>query len=298
MSHNVLVSVSCITYNHGKFIKQCLDGFVMQQTDFNFEVLIHDDASTDDTAEIIKEYQLKYPDLIKPIFQTINQYSLGVKRFNVKFNLPRAKGKYLAMCEGDDYWTDPLKLQKQVDALENNLDCNLCVHNTNVLRGDELMKKDWRIDSSKTVFTIFDYIYSLFFHTSSVLFRIYKNQKYIENPNILQGDMAMFMSLINDKKVFFIEEEMSVYRLHEGGITNSTLHKNRTIAYKSSLLLLEEFDAFSKGKFKFPIHLKKQMVWATLVKFDKKYGKIYKSLAQVHYYAMKVLLLMYVKLKK
>ena len=97
---------------------QCLDGFMMQQTNFAFEVLIHDDASTDGTTEIIKEYEAKYPEIIKPIYEEENQWVKG-RRGSAVFNFPRAKGKYIAMCEGDDYWTDPLKLQKQVDFLES-----------------------------------------------------------------------------------------------------------------------------------------------------------------------------------
>jgi len=118
------VSICCLAYNHEPYIRDCLDGFMIQQTNFDFEVLIHDDASTDKTAEIIREYEKKYPDIIKPIYQTENQYSkrVGITRV---FQFPRARGKYIAMCEGDDYWTDPLKLQKQVDFLESNPDYGL-----------------------------------------------------------------------------------------------------------------------------------------------------------------------------
>lgn len=125
-----LVSVSCITYNHALYIRQCLDGFVMQKTTFPFEVLIHDDASTDGTAEIIKEYEKKYPHIIKPIYEEENQWKKGRRGTRV-FNYPRAKGKYLALCEGDDYWTDPLKLQKQVDFLEAHLDYGLVYTDVN-----------------------------------------------------------------------------------------------------------------------------------------------------------------------
>src|SRR5690606_7564710 len=125
MASTPLVSISCITYNHAPYIRQCLDGLVMQQCNFTFEVLIHDDASTDDTQEIIKEYQKKYPEIIKPIFQDENQYSIGIRGIMPRFNYPRAQGKYIALCEGDDYWTDPLKLQKQVDFLEANPEYSL-----------------------------------------------------------------------------------------------------------------------------------------------------------------------------
>jgi glycosyltransferase involved in cell wall biosynthesis len=124
-----LVSVHCVTYNHEKYIRECLDGFVIQKTEFIFEVLIHDDASTDGTADIIRAYQKKYPDLIKPIFQTENQYQNGVNII-AAFNVPRAQGTYIAMCEGDDYWIDPLKLQKQVDFMKHNPSFAGCFHPT------------------------------------------------------------------------------------------------------------------------------------------------------------------------
>lgn len=115
-----LVSISCITFNHAPFIRQCLDGFLAQETEFLFEIVIYDDASTDDTVSIVKEYIEKYPELIKPYFNLENQYSKGTRGMNMRFNFPRCAGKYIAFCEGDDFWTDPLKLQKQIDFLEKN----------------------------------------------------------------------------------------------------------------------------------------------------------------------------------
>lgn len=127
MEDNIIVSVSCITYNHAKYIRQCLDGMLMQKTDFRYEILIHDDASTDGTDDIIREYETKYPDIIKPIYETENQYSKGI-RISATYNYPRAKGKYIALCEGDDFWTDSRKLDRQVRFMEENTSCMLSAH--------------------------------------------------------------------------------------------------------------------------------------------------------------------------
>ncbi len=123
-----LVSICCITYNHAQFIRKCLDGFLMQQTDFPIEILIHDDCSTDGTTEIICEYEAKYPDLIFPLYEEENQYQQGKAAEIDFYNYRRARGKYIAYCEGDDYWTDPLKLQKQVDFMEANPEYSVCFH--------------------------------------------------------------------------------------------------------------------------------------------------------------------------
>lgn len=126
-----LVSVSVITYNHGKYIRQCLDGILMQKVNFPYEILIHDDASPDDTADIIREYWEKYPTVIKPILQTENRYSRGLPIS--KLNYDRAKGKYIAFCEGDDYWTDDGKLQMQVDFLEEHGEYVGTAHNVRTI---------------------------------------------------------------------------------------------------------------------------------------------------------------------
>lgn len=130
-----LISICCITYNHGPFIRQCLDGFLIQETTFPVEILIHDDASTDDTAAVIREYAARYPRLFKPILQTENQYSKGVKP-HVTFNLPRARGRYIAICEGDDFWSSPEKLARQVEVLEAHPEYVGCFHDVEVLYQD------------------------------------------------------------------------------------------------------------------------------------------------------------------
>lgn len=128
MNDEIMVSVLCLAYNHEPYIRQCLEGFVNQKTNFKFEVLIHDDASTDKTADIIREYEAKYPEIIKPIYQSENQWSKGISDITGTYNISRAQGKYLAWCEGDDYWCDENKLQIQFDYMEAHPDCTLCVH--------------------------------------------------------------------------------------------------------------------------------------------------------------------------
>ena len=121
-----LVSVCCIVYNHEAYIKDAIEGFLMQKTTFPFEIIIHDDASTDRTANIVREYEKKYPSIISPIYQKENQYSQGVKCSSIAWS--RAKGEYVAFCEGDDYWTDPLKLQIQMEELYKHQKCDMSFH--------------------------------------------------------------------------------------------------------------------------------------------------------------------------
>ncbi len=136
-----LVSICCITYNHESYIEDAIEGFLIQETDFPFEILIHDDASTDRTADIIKEYEASYPTLLKPIYQAKNQYSKGKRPGFI--NMERALGKYIAFCEGDDYWIDPKKLQKQTVILNNHNKCSACF--TNAIYINE-------IDSNRKIF--------------------------------------------------------------------------------------------------------------------------------------------------
>lgn len=123
---NVMVSVYCMTYNHAGLIRKCLDGFIMQKTDFKFEIWVHDDCSNDGTIEILKEYETKYPELMNVVYESENQYSQGKDISTIM--KPYFRGKYIALCEGDDCWTDPSKLQKQFNFMENNPEYTLCTH--------------------------------------------------------------------------------------------------------------------------------------------------------------------------
>ena len=130
MNDPIIVSIRCTVYNHEPYLRQCLDGFVKQQTNFKFEAFVHDDASTDGSAAIISDYAKRYPDIIKPLIEKENLYSKRDGSFvKMTYSREHLVGKYIALCEGDDYWTDPLKLQKQVDYLEAHPECSMVFGN-------------------------------------------------------------------------------------------------------------------------------------------------------------------------
>jgi glycosyltransferase involved in cell wall biosynthesis len=186
----------------------------MQETNFPFEIVIHDDASTDGTSEIIDEYAKNYPDKFFPIIQKENQFSKGVRGIMAKFNLPRCKGKYIAWCEGDDYFTDSKKLQKQYDLLESNPNCKIVFHNC--------LKVD---DSGKTIGLVYDYLpkdFSLI-DTFSGSYAKTCTMMFVNNSNIIKeniiDDTTYGMELLREGgTAVYINEIMSASRVHSGGI--------------------------------------------------------------------------------
>lgn len=137
MERNVpQVSIVCDTYNHAPYIRRALDSFLLQQTEFSFEIIVHDDASTDETANIIREYEAARPDLFRCVYRTENAYSSDPKILE-HYVFPLARGKYIAICEGDDYWTSPHKLQKQIAYMESHPECTLCVCAADLVDPDE-----------------------------------------------------------------------------------------------------------------------------------------------------------------
>jgi len=218
-----LVSIVTLAYNHGKYIRQCLEGFVMQITDFPFEVIIHDDASTDDTAKIIREYEKKYPDIIKPIFQTENQYSNGVA-IGATYLYPKARGKYIAECEGDDWWTDPHKLQKQVDYMEAHPKCSMCCTNYSSLRmKDGFLKTD---ESTSRRFNTLSLMRSNKIGTLTVLYRKSLLMEYLKKvkptmPSFRMGDVPLWIWMTHKGYIKELPDITSVYRILESSASHS-----------------------------------------------------------------------------
>lgn len=229
MNNNVMVSVFCLAYNHEKYIRDCLDGFVNQKTNFKFEVIVHDDASTDNTANIIRDYAEKYPDFIKPIFQKVNQYSKGGSIVqNIIY--PKLVGKYVACCEGDDYWCDLDKLQKQVDIMEANPEYVACVHPTKVINYLEHKESLLAAYDKDCVVKTEDVLFKMvpIFHTTSIFHRrdILIEHSDIMNLPYMAWDYSklIYLSVLGD--IYYINSVMSVYRsLTEGSWTLRT--KNR-----------------------------------------------------------------------
>lgn len=220
MSKNILkpiVSVLCITYNQKKYIRQCLDGFLMQKTNFKYEILINDDASNDGTVEILKEYQRKYPKMISVYTHSVNQYSKNADNMYVRYLFSKAKGKYVALCDGDDYWTDPNKLQRQVDFLETNPDYSMCFHPVKVIfENHEEPDSIYPINNNKDNFTLEELLKSNFIQTNSVMYRkqTYDNME----SEVMPGDWYMHLYHAQFGKIGFINEIMSIYRRSKSGI--------------------------------------------------------------------------------
>lgn len=245
-----LLSICCVTYNHKKYIRQCLDSFLMQKTNFKFEIIIHDDASTDGTADIIKEYYEKYPDIIKPIFQTENQFSQG-KSISKTFIYPRIKGKYVALCEGDDYWTDPYKLQKQVDFLEANPDYSICFHSVKVTHESASTKSYIypQMKKSRKGFTFNTLLNWNFIQTNSVVYRWrFHNENFndIIPDGILPGDWYLHLCHAKIGKIGFLRDVMSVYRRHPEGIWSDSEIDNRNRNRKYGTKIIKFHDTVYK----------------------------------------------------
>ena len=231
-----LVAIECLAYNHGPYIRQCLDGFVMQKTDFPFIAIVHDDASTDDTAKIIREYAQNYPDIIKPILETENQYSKkdGSLGRIIKKAIPEDV-KYIALCEGDDYWIDPCKLQKQVDYMENHSEYAMCFTNVDVIC-DGISRKYLNIFSNihEGEYTGAQILKEWTIPTASVLYRRYA-ERVPQDPRFLYGDIVTFLWLSKKGKIWCINDKTAVYRRNPTGVTINKRSYNREIDHLTAI---------------------------------------------------------------
>ena len=220
MSENIMVSVMCTAFNHEEYIREALDGMLAQQTDFAYEILINDDVSSDSTADIIREYTAKYPDKLRPFFPEVNLYSQNIDVYYHTF-FPNARGKYVAFCEGDDFWTDPMKLQLQVDFLEAHPEYSACVHNTTLHYCDDSQPDETLLHHQDDRDIEFEHILpgmNNAWHTSSLLAR---REVLASPPDYYDiasehgfGDFPYGLMVRNAGKVRYLNRAMSVYRLN------------------------------------------------------------------------------------
>mgnify|MGYP002784576026 CR=1 FL=1 len=209
------VSVLVMTYNHANFIRKTIDSVLMQQVDFNYEIVISEDFSTDSTREIVIEYQEKFPEKICLILSHKNLHSNEV----VARGITACKGEYIALLDGDDYWTSPHKLQKQVDFLANHPECSMCFHNATAFYEDS-SKESWiyTADYQKEMFTLEDIWLGNFIATCSTMFR---NRVFGEVPTWYSyfpiTDWPLHILNAEQGEIGYINEVMGAYRYHQGG---------------------------------------------------------------------------------
>ncbi|MDE4453833.1 glycosyltransferase [Psychrobacter sp. DAB_AL62B] len=223
--NEIMVSIHCMAFNHEEFIEDAINGFLIQDTNFAFEVLINDDASTDNTAEIIKTYVEKYPNIIIPIYQKENTYSKGYR--TSLFNYLRVKGKYTALCEGDDFWFDKDKLQIQVDFLEKNPKVVMCGHdvtriapNTEVTLESELKLSKNKMYSQNRISL------GLNLPSKSAMWR---SDLPCLGPKMPMGDTFLFSYYGNFGKAYNFKKAMAAYRIHEGGIWSGLTREKQIV---------------------------------------------------------------------
>jgi glycosyltransferase involved in cell wall biosynthesis len=254
-----LLSVCLITYNHAKYIREAIDGVLMQKVNFSWELIIADDFSTDGTREIVLEYKEKYPDFIKLILQEKN---VGPAK-NWMDLITTPSSKYIAYFEGDDYWLSSDKLQKQVDILDARDDISFCFHNNLIIDEDDAEKVRISNPKQSVVTTIEDIIDAWYVMTCSIMFR---NAFIKELPpwysNFKSGDYILQLILATHGDVYYIDEIMGCYRIHKGGISRT--FKMYDSQYDLIDLLLN-FNKYTNNQYKYSIH--------------KRISKIYKKLA-------------------
>ena len=249
-----MVSVVSITYNHESYIRDCLEGFLKQETSFPLEIIIHDDASTDHTADILREYYEKRPDLFYLIIEKENQY------YRKDFLVPlfrQAQGKYVALCEGDDYWTDPLKLQKQFDFMESHSECSLCFHS--VLQTTEGIKDRNRLKipsgetSPKKIYPRWAIPTCSIFLKNKV---IHEYAKILSKfKGFYSSDVVIFLSASNIGKLWGMEDTMAVYVRHSSGATQKIQEQSIFKHLRHHRAIRKAFPGLTKESYTYSVFL-------------------------------------------
>lgn len=247
----IMVSVRCITYNQVQYIKQTLEGFVNQKTNFSFEVIVHDDASTDGTTDIIKDYESRYPEIIHPIYETENVYSKSILALD-EIMINACVGKYTALCEGDDYWTDPYKLQKQVNYMEMHPECGLCYTDCDVFYEET---KQWQYSIFRNGLSALIDSKNPFFsgkggYKANVtwLYRSNMATAFVRLDGVIDTALELLYNFCAVSEIAFLPDVTAVYRRHIGSescISPKDKKKRYRLAcntFKMSLVLASRFE--------------------------------------------------------
>lgn len=235
---SIKVSICCVTYNHLPYIERCLEGFVSQKTDFPFEILVHDDASTDGTTQIVKEFENSHPHLFRNVYQTVNQFQIQNTLANILFR--NAKGDYIALCEGDDYWTDPFKLQKQVDFLENNPEFILT--SGNVIDIIEPNKEVVHHPIVEGEFSFDELVKKSYVSTLTAVFRNISFPADFWNyvSRIHAGDYPLYFMLLQHGKLKVFPDIFGCYRRHSQGVfSQKSFIESHELAIQSNKIIIE-----------------------------------------------------------
>lgn len=255
MTEEIGVSVICNAYNHEKYVDKTLSSILEQKTEFGIELLVHDDASTDKTGDIIHSYERKFPDIVKPIYQKKNQYSQNIDIMQM-YQYPRVHGKYIAFCEGDDYWNDSLKLQKQYDAMEKNVDVDICAHAAHVInKKEEHVIKGIEPCSENAILLLPQVIRGGggFVATNSLFVRA---SMFRDQPDLIKKcglDYALQMYGSVRGGMLYLADKMSTYRYMVDGswsdrVEKDTIYKDEQLNVVLGILL--DVDDYTDHKYK------------------------------------------------
>jgi len=252
---SILVSINCVTYNQENYIADAIESFLAQKTNFEFEILIGEDCSTDNTREIVEKYVRDYPDKVKLI---TSDHNVGFKK-NTERIFNHSEGKYIALCDGDDYWIDPFKLQKQVDYLEQHADCTMCFHAAKIINSEKVPLGTFvRPSKNNTKFTAGDIALGGggFFPTASVVYP----KAIMENPpdcyrQASVDDFPLGLILAGHGYAYYIDEVMSVYRTGVQGSWTSQLLNGKDVNAKKiannkdDIKTLDAYNHYSNGEY-------------------------------------------------
>lgn len=284
-----LVAIHCLVYNHEPYLRNCFEGFVIQQTNFPFVAIVHDDASTDGSAAIIREYEEKYPHIFKPIYEKENLYKHGGFGAidSVMYDaIDAVAPKYVAMCEGDDYWTDPLKLQKQFELLENDHTLIAVCSDTSIVDDKSMILNPKRggvvKDDKEGRYSLRDFFKNHHqYPTASIMYRTaHKNdvrEKFFHTRNAFLGDWTLWICLHIYGDFYYVDEPMVAYRINPTSVTHTCnrvgrAKANRDICLAVADILPEEYADISTNLRKL------DWVWISLLfayKAEKKYIQMF-----------------------